>query len=242
MKFITHNKDSSTSIEGTSKQCTLETSYGMLVEYFGKPLVVRDGKVDVEWRVRFSDGSIAIIYNWKNGQTYKGPAGRPVENIEQWVIGGVDGKPVEHITELLSGNPPTAAETEENPVKLVKELLDVADVLSESLTLARKYADLEFYTDGYHLNDEWVNLCVWSTSADYTTAQIAEHHPEILERTDDAPVIELDGKAYKMKEGVLFSTTVYAHGGVDHDHWTEVQEIKEGTRQAVVMLLKEKAA
>ena len=45
-------------------------------------------KTDVNWGLEFEDGTIATIYNWKNGKNYCGERGLPVEDITEWHIGG----------------------------------------------------------------------------------------------------------------------------------------------------------
>jgi hypothetical protein len=75
MNFETHN-DTEIEVNGTFKQGSIETSYANLVSKFGKPLGVSgDDKVDVEWLIRFSDGTIADIHNWKDGKAYLGDEG-----------------------------------------------------------------------------------------------------------------------------------------------------------------------
>ncbi len=67
----------------------ISTTYRKLVMLFGEPTFVDCEKVDVEWKIKFRDGKIATIYNWKDGKNYRGENGLDVENITDWHIGGV---------------------------------------------------------------------------------------------------------------------------------------------------------
>ena len=79
-------------INGTCLQGYINTSYRDLVECFGEPHCDGDGyKVDAEWMLRFEDGTVATIYNWKDGKNYCGEDGLAVEDITEWHIGGYRG-------------------------------------------------------------------------------------------------------------------------------------------------------
>ena len=89
-------------ISGTSLRGTITIGYLDLVKVFGPPHSNGDGyKVDAEWDLRFSDGTIATIYNWKDGKNYCGDEGECVENIRDWHIGGKDYRAVEYVFEAL---------------------------------------------------------------------------------------------------------------------------------------------
>lgn len=107
MKF---NKGQSTDANGTYLLGTVETTYQKLVELFGTPSPGGDGyKTDAEWIIRFEDGKIATIYNYKSGRNYLGDDGTPTEEITDWHVGGIHDNPethdgnsiVERIEELL---------------------------------------------------------------------------------------------------------------------------------------------
>lgn len=81
MNYVTGNFD----IVGTCLQGHIDTSYDRLVETFGEPVRFTpeqtDGKVQVEWTIKFNDGTLATIYDWKvEGQT--------PESVTTWNIGG----------------------------------------------------------------------------------------------------------------------------------------------------------
>ena len=91
MKYATHNDKES--LEGASNGASLvgkvKATYAELRSLFGKPMTRDDGKVDAQWVVEFSDGTIASVYNWKDGVAYLGEAGLPIKNITEWHVGGL---------------------------------------------------------------------------------------------------------------------------------------------------------
>ena len=86
MKYVTHN-DEEINVSMTSLQGELEASYQDLVKAFGLPNQGDGYKTDAEWWLRFDDGAVATIYNWKNGKNYLGPDGLDVEDIDGWHVG-----------------------------------------------------------------------------------------------------------------------------------------------------------
>jgi|DEB0MinimDraft_6_1074348.scaffolds.fasta_scaffold218852_1 hypothetical protein len=102
MSYITKtNPDEMTF--GTSLQGYITAPYAELVELFGKPHdFFDDFKCDAEWYVEFDDGTVATIYNWKNGSNYLGDDAPPVEAITSWNIGGNTPEAAEKVLELSS--------------------------------------------------------------------------------------------------------------------------------------------
>ena len=88
------NYDESTieELNGSHLQGTITaTPYHTLVKIFGEPHDYRGHrgeKIDVEWMLKFADGTVASIYNWKYGINYLQNSGTPVEQISQWNVGG----------------------------------------------------------------------------------------------------------------------------------------------------------
>lgn len=78
MNYVTGNYD----IVGTCLQGTINTSYDRLVELFGEPTQLEegDGKVQVEWAIKFTDGTLATIYDWKEDKT--------ASAVTEWHVGG----------------------------------------------------------------------------------------------------------------------------------------------------------
>jgi hypothetical protein len=87
MNFTTHNT-AEIDINGSCLQGEITAGFAELVLLFGKPHDGDGHKVDAEWDVRFEDGTVATIYNWKNGKNYCGKNGTPTEQITDWHIGG----------------------------------------------------------------------------------------------------------------------------------------------------------
>jgi hypothetical protein len=65
-------------------------SYQDLVRVFGEPRrePQTGEKVDVEWGLKFGDGAVVTIYNYKDGPNYCGVKGTPPERITSWHVGG----------------------------------------------------------------------------------------------------------------------------------------------------------
>jgi hypothetical protein len=78
---------------GTSLQGYITTTYDKLVETFGAPNGGSGGKINCEWILKFPDGTIATIYDWKLPQTPK--------NLYNWHIGGHNKKAVSAVLEAM---------------------------------------------------------------------------------------------------------------------------------------------
>ena len=85
---------------GTCLQGQIAANYDDLVRAFGAPLAGDDYKTDVEWAVQVN-GTVATVYNWKNGPAYCGPDATPVEQITRWNVGGRSHAAVELVERLL---------------------------------------------------------------------------------------------------------------------------------------------
>ena len=88
--------------QGTYLQGYLTANYADLVRAFGPPMVGDEDKTDAEWAVQVN-GTVATVYNWKNGPAYGGPDGTPVARITRWNIGGRSYAAVELVERLLAG-------------------------------------------------------------------------------------------------------------------------------------------
>lgn len=87
---------------GTSLQGYMNATFDELIEEFGAPTYDEpsgDGKVDVEWCLRFDDGTLATIYNWKD---YDGGARCKSGESYRWHIGGKSFNAVSHVIDLFS--------------------------------------------------------------------------------------------------------------------------------------------
>lgn len=75
----------------------IRTTYKRLIETFGLPHGSDGYKTDAEWSIEFEDGTIATIYNWKDGKNYLGAHGASLNDIEEWHIGGFNHDAVERV-------------------------------------------------------------------------------------------------------------------------------------------------
>ena len=87
---------------GTYLQGYVRASYKQLLKAFGEPHGNDGYKTDFEWSFRFADGTVANIYNWKNGHNYLGEAeGLELDDITEWHVGGFNEKAVARVLEKL---------------------------------------------------------------------------------------------------------------------------------------------
>ena len=96
--------EKTTNVGGTFLRGYIKASYEQLVKTFGEPHDP-DGdnyKTDVEWAFEFADGTVATLYNWKNGKNYLGEAeGLELDDIYEWNVGGNSDKAVAKLLEKL---------------------------------------------------------------------------------------------------------------------------------------------
>lgn len=100
MNFTTHN-NSSIDPTGTYLIGRTIATYQELVDLFGEPTRGDPTKTDAEWHIRFADGTVTTIYNWKNGRAYMGPAGLPKELIGVWNVGGETDRSYELLSQAI---------------------------------------------------------------------------------------------------------------------------------------------
>ena len=81
-------------VNGTSLQGYVNTTYANLVSLFGQGIGGGD-KTTAEWVLKFDDGTIATIYDWKECCT-------PMGNY-QWHVGGNSRKVVAMVQDVLDG-------------------------------------------------------------------------------------------------------------------------------------------
>ena len=74
---------------GTSLQGYITATYADLVERFGEPECGGD-KTTVEWMLKFADGTVATIYDWKLDET--------PTYMYNWHIGGKNNTAVTRVT------------------------------------------------------------------------------------------------------------------------------------------------
>lgn len=132
MNFKTHNQQA-INTGGTHLQGYVQANYKDLVAAFGKPMDGDGIKVDAEWNIQFDDGTIATIYNWKNGLAYMSDLGLDTERITDWNIGGASPRSAELVTIALDLHRESAAA----PTDPIERALEPADDIRRSLVAVR---------------------------------------------------------------------------------------------------------
>lgn len=98
---------------GTHLVGQINSSFSALRNTFGEPHLHTEsgGKTDADWVLEFYDGTIATIYNWKDGYNYLGSdEGTDVYYIENWSIGGFNSSAVTRVNSALAtSNKPMVA-------------------------------------------------------------------------------------------------------------------------------------
>jgi hypothetical protein len=81
-------------INGTSLQGYVVATYEELTDAFGASVGASD-KVEFEWQVKFSDGTVATVYDWKRYET------EPPVGLFTWNVGGRSSESVTLVEEAL---------------------------------------------------------------------------------------------------------------------------------------------
>ena len=94
--------DPDADLNGTCLQGYIDISFNDIVEKLGDfDDNYDDGKSDAEWTIVFNDGSVASIYNYKDGKNYNGAEGLETDEITDWHIGGKDKSVVAKVRAIL---------------------------------------------------------------------------------------------------------------------------------------------
>ena len=96
MKFITHNDTDKWLARGTSLVGHITCNYDDIVKVFGQPNDSDGYKSDAGWDIKWEDGTISTIYNWKNGNNYN-EDGTRTESIVEWNVGGHEDKALNYV-------------------------------------------------------------------------------------------------------------------------------------------------
>lgn len=104
MSFETHNTSRFPIRVGqaTFDYVILVADYNTICKYFGQPLDSDGHKIDAQWIIRFANGDIATIYNYKNGKAYLGESGPDVSKNKVWHIDGSSEESISRVKTLLS--------------------------------------------------------------------------------------------------------------------------------------------
>lgn len=155
----------------TSQQQPIETagshligvvvaSYDMIKTAFGDPCgAFDDYKSQVEWSIEFEDGTIATIYDWKEGDCYHGEGqGKHFSKVTEWHIGGFNQKAEDRVLEVLASIkamvdagtplediPPRVFDEDRRKEEMRLRLIDI-DVKIEELQVERDKLEDEYYS------------------------------------------------------------------------------------------------
>lgn len=128
MNYTTHNQ-ADIDYNFTSLQGHIDAGYTELVTLFGKPTEGDAYKVDAEWVLRFDDGAIATIYNYKTGKKYCGDEGLDVQQIRDWHIGGHDKKVVDRVQIILDLHREAKPEKKDKVEEAFESAQDIMDTI-----------------------------------------------------------------------------------------------------------------
>ena len=92
---------------GTSLMGYVKCSYQHLIKRLGQPHLnckvdSLDSKIDVEWILKFKDGTVSTLYNYKTGPNYLGSDSTQVEQMTVWHVGGFTDKSLFKIAKALN--------------------------------------------------------------------------------------------------------------------------------------------
>ena len=87
-------------VDGTSLKGHITTTFNKLVAAFGEPCIhlapSQYEKVTIEWKLRFADGTIATVYDWKSYGKQ-----RAADEKCEWNIGGYSSQAVGLVRDAL---------------------------------------------------------------------------------------------------------------------------------------------
>ena len=96
MQYKTHNQDDLINANGTHLLSRVNIPYYHIEGILGAPMRFCGDKVQAEWNIKFEDGEVATIYDWKE-------YGRNPEDVTDWHIGGKNQAVVQRIFNILQG-------------------------------------------------------------------------------------------------------------------------------------------
>lgn len=97
MKSLTQIKSQFHEHSNASGTCYIGAiimDYDELVLLFGEPHYLNGDKTLAEWCIKYADGTIATIYDWKNYGLQK-------EQIKHWHVGGFDRKALDNVMQSI---------------------------------------------------------------------------------------------------------------------------------------------
>ena len=136
-----------------------EASYDTIKTAFGNACGGDGYKTQVEWSIQFEDGTIATIYDWKEGDQYNGEGqGTHFSKVTEWHIGGFNQMAEDRVLEVLASIkamvdagtplediPPRVFYADRKKEALRQKLIDL-DVEIEELQEQRKALEDQYYS------------------------------------------------------------------------------------------------
>lgn len=141
MQYSTHNDDPTLDSNGSSLQGHVKAKYNELIDLFGQPTDGDGYKVDAHWVIKFADGTLSTIYNWKDGKNYNGDDGLPTKQITEWHIGGMTRRSFDNVQIAV------------DLYRETKEAMKKKDSVEEAFTSAMEMMEMLKATKGKHYAD-----------------------------------------------------------------------------------------
>lgn len=96
-------KASNDDVSGASLQSILSAPFEVLRTAFGEPerKTIQGSRTDVMWSLKFEDGTVAMIYDYKTGKNCLGDKGVAAESNHDWHISGFSTKAALVVAEAL---------------------------------------------------------------------------------------------------------------------------------------------
>jgi hypothetical protein len=140
MKFTRTKEVNFTSLRGW-----MDATLDELIQTFGEPCLnnpSEDEKVNYEWLLKFEDGTIATIYDWKRytNEPLKG------NEMYRWYIGGYEMKALERVKEAINEKKVKVAEENnrlEGTAEKPKTNKTMNTIILNSETAANQYRDIK---------------------------------------------------------------------------------------------------
>jgi hypothetical protein len=156
LTYVTHNTED-IDINGTCLQGEVLASYQELCSLFGEPTDGDSHKTDAEWMVRFADGTVASIYNYKDGHAYCGEHGTPVREITDWHVGGMSVKALQNVKMMLE-----LVREQDGSDDKFKAMYEDAEAILESVRMkfGQEFRDAVVFAYRIHKMSELFNLLI----------------------------------------------------------------------------------
>jgi hypothetical protein len=201
MKFIVRESSGkAVDVNGTSLVGEITCSYEKICKIFSQPEKGDGYKVDAQWAMKFEDGTIATIYNWKNGKSYCGKDGLKVKDIKDWHIGGNDQKAYYYVVQCLDNCKPMKKSKEVKKLTFSEKLKELVKEFN-SLGLRVKARGDDFGVHDFFLELNTTQLSSQDTMGIYDF--VVKYHGSIgisPVRGNDCICIRINNLRFDLKE------------------------------------------